>query len=279
MKVLILVASCVFSISVQAQITLEKVIRDTNSYFSVARIDSGEYYYVVHTSSPAVNYAEFTLYDLNFNEYKRIPLPGVPSSKSPDADRVQFISRRLFDLDDSIEFLWQHYDGTDFHVSIIKESGNVIFSCAKCLGGLGSDADVNAAVANTPGGTKLLIRSYASTGSEPPTGNMIYSLPGKLVNEPSAVEDIHVIKSILDIRVMPNPASKQLQISYNLLPGQYSGYVVIRGIDGDERQRHYVNYSSGKIEVDISSLPAGSYFCCLLTDDGKMAVKKVMVVQ
>ena len=126
----------------------------------------------------------------------------------------------------------------------------------------------------------MLVMKHQYIGKPVLPANLVYSLPGKLPGNTSAVtDDIAYIQSALNIESFPNPASDQIQVNYKLPVGATSGFITIRDTKGAELQRHRINYTKESIALNTQSLSPGSYYCCLLTDDGRTAVKKMMVVR
>jgi hypothetical protein len=285
MKTFIAVLSALLLSTASAQITLEHEIPDSNFFFSLVQIDSGEYYYMTQYfgAKPQHQGFDFKLFDLNYNLIKEIDIPIEITSPSDAV--VTFITRRLFDLDDGIEYLIQYTTGGQAYtwVRVFDESGDLLYSCDSCtLGYQAGHYSREHGIYNTPNGPKMLIMKHYYPGNyADPTfpGNRIYSLPGKLPSTTSDVEDISYIQSALDIEAIPNPASDHIQINYHLPAGMLSGYITIRDTKGAELQTHSLNYTEGSISIDVRDLSPGSYYCCLLTNDGRTTVKKMMVVR
>lgn len=274
MKTLIALFAAVLFSSASAQITLEHDILDSNEQFTLIQVDSGEYYYMTYFFGSWWEHdgVDFKLYDLNYNLVKEIDCPGCAFNSKFD---VFYITRRLFDSDDSLEYLYYNEGSSGFNqldsVQIFKESGTKLFSCDSCS---------FRGIHTTPNGVKMLIMKHDYIGKPAVyPRNSIYSLPGKLPTSSVAVEDIAYIKSALDIQATPNPASDRIEINYQLPAGAHSGYIAIRDTKGAELQTHPLNFTEGSISVDVRSLSPGSYYCCLLTSDGRTTVKKMMVVR
>lgn len=276
-------AVLLYSVS-YAQITLEHEIPDSNYFFALIQVDSGEYYYMTQYfgSKPEHDGVDFRLYDLNYNVVKEIDIP-IEAGSPIGGNVFAYITKRLFDLDDGIEYLVHRYNDAEQNrwVKIFDESGSLLFSCDSCSLGFGEQSPYSlvSGIHNPPNGTKMLIMKHYYIGDPVYPGNRIYSLPGKLPSNTSAVEDIEYIQSALDIETVPNPASDHIQINYHLPAGMFSGYIAIRDTKGAELQTHPLNYTEGSISIDIRNLSPGSYYCCLLTSDGRTTVKKMMVVR
>lgn len=286
MKTLITLLALLFS-TASAQITLEHELVDSNEFFTLIQIDSGEYCYKMELYGDS-EHVDIKLFDLDYKLMKVIDIP-IPLTGTHEV--VTYITRKLFDLDDSIEYLVYRlgesgFDAQRHSIRIFKESGTVVFSCDSCS--LAYDYkyvyEWERGIYNTPKGTKMLVMKHIYLGKPLLPINRIYSLPGKLPgstssNTTSAVEDIAYIKSALDIQAVPNPASDRVEINYHLPPGMLSGYIAIRDTKGAELQTHALNNSEGSISLDVRDLSPGSYYCCLLTSDGRTTVKKMMVVR
>jgi hypothetical protein len=284
MKTFILILTVLLFTSTRAQITLEREIPDSNTYFSLIQVDSGEYYYMLqgYGDSSVHNGVDIKLFDLDFNLVKeidiQIPLTGY--------DFITYVSRRLFDLDDEFEFvvyrLLAPFEPQLHFIKILKETGAELFSCENCS--FGYDPAIHTyewqrGIYNTSRGAKMLIMKHYYLGTPPFPGNQIYSLPGKLPTSSAAPDDIAYIQSALQIETFPNPASGDVQVSYQLPPGTTAGYIAIRDTKGAELQRHRINNFDQHLSLDTRDLSPGSYYCCLLTEDGRTAVKKMMVVR
>jgi hypothetical protein len=112
MKTFIAVLSALLFSTSYAQITLEHEIPDSNTYFTLIQVDSGEYYYMTqfYGSAPAHEGVDFKLFDLDYNLVKEINIPI--DYKSPNYfQMIVYVSRRLFDLDDSLEYLVYNFAG------------------------------------------------------------------------------------------------------------------------------------------------------------------------
>jgi hypothetical protein len=286
MKTFIAVLFALLCSTTFAQITLEHEIPDSNAFFSLIQVDSGEYYYMTRVFTDSnqkytPREIDIKLYDLDFNLVKTLDVAKYLSAP-PSNDAISYITRRLFDLDDSIEYLFAKFNGPVPSVRIVKESGTLIFACDSCSMGYEAehhDDFFERGIYNTPKGVKMLIYHFNTFTRPIDLINRIYSLPGKLPTSSVASEDISYIQSALDIEAIPNPASDRIQINYHLPAGMLSGYITIRDTKGAELQTHPLNYTEGSISIDVRYLSPGSYYCCLLTSDGRTTVKKMMVVR
>ncbi|HEY6171540.1 MAG TPA: hypothetical protein VIX80_04685, partial [Candidatus Kapabacteria bacterium] len=124
MKKLIILFTVLFAVPVSSQITLEKTYNNKDHAFSLLQVDSNEYLYAYYNSS----FDTLTLYNLDHSLYYSIYIPVVESGKKY---YIENISRRLFNLDDKIEFAMTKSGGFGI-LKILQEDGTELFGCDTC---------------------------------------------------------------------------------------------------------------------------------------------------
>jgi len=137
--------------------------------------------------------------------------------------------------------------------------------------------------ANLPASTYyVVVRSTNNTKFAPYIVENIYTPNGGFAASVTGAEDILGKKELTDAEVLPypNPAAKQLRIQYN---GLASGSVAVTLKDMNGK----TVWSSAKtnagslnsISIDVSRMPAGTYYLQIIGDDKKVITKKVIIAR
>jgi hypothetical protein len=214
------------------------------------------------------------IFNPNHTLYKTIPLPKVGNVQY--YTKIQYVSRRLFDLDNKIEFLAETSPRNAF---VFNEDGLMVFECDKCSPNYplanGGDA-LSESVVTTENGSKLFLTDSLFN-------TLVYSLPGKLpgCTTKSSVESPSIISSgsSLPTSAYPNPSNGQIRIEYQLPDGVATGEIVIMNLQGIEVRKYQVGNIFNYILVERSDLPSGNYFYKLVTGKGESEMKKIIVAK
>ena len=78
---------------------------------------------------------------------------------------------------------------------------------------------------------------------------------------------------------IPNPATEQTAIYYNLGNTSAIGEIVTTNIYGAVVARHKINGNTNKIDIDCSELASGIYFNTLFVEQNSIGTKKMVVVK
>ena len=258
-----------------AQITLEHTYRDVSKTFSIIQIDSGVSKILCDNQK-----GHFTLYNLDHSIYKDIIIPP-DTPVSPD-EFVVYITLRLFDLDDKLEFLV--YDYENYKIRIINESGKVLNSFDSVIIPLKPTFYASnyepSAIYNTVNGTKLLLNKISTTQ---PFWGEVYSLPGKLPTsgaKSSVTDPTSIISSGgMPTSAYPNPTDGKVRIEYKLPDGVTKGEIIITSTSGAEVKRYTVGNMFNDILIERTDLASGSYFYRLVTEKGESDAKRLVVTR
>lgn len=229
---------------------------------------SGERYIKISRSGKKIS-----IYNLNHSLLKTIPAPFLPSNTS--TGDILYLSEKLFDLDNKMEFMLINNDGNTgtYYTAIYNEDGALLFS------------DTGAAmikmnvplqqypIYNTSQGT-IMILSYRyghakvfslpgilSTAIEQANGQLIQAQSGQLSN------------------LYPNPSNGAVTLQYELPKEERQGELILYNMQGAEVKRYKVDNTFKDVIIDNTQLPAGTYFYQLQTSKGAVGTKKMVVVK
>ncbi len=288
---LILSASSLF-----AQITLEHQYRPNayNLVHEIVTVDSNTQKIIdlrrvltgdsAHTDPPRDT---IIIYNIDHTLDRVIPIPPIPNI---NGNKVSYITKHLFNLDDNYEYLVWGGKLNSFvpYVKVFDESGTEIFSCDSCLPNhenLSSGAfilEMNASfIVNTSNGPKLTIQNFATGKLE------VYSLPGKFPNCCYSTANLSVTDAPSIITsgnsfptfAYPNPTNGKVRVEYKLPIGVTSGEIVITSSGGNEVKRYRVTDTFNDILIEQTDLASGSYFYRLVTEKGESEAKRLVVTR
>jgi hypothetical protein len=228
-----------------AQIRLEHTYAIPGaSAFDLVQIDSNEWRYVIYNKTDSIS-----LYFLDHSLDRVITVPQVGTGV------ISIIARRLFDLDDKIEYLVS--SGTGYYV--FNEDGTQLFSCHDCI----IDYDKHESIFGTSlfpspfvctdSGTKMIV--FAADRRE------VYSLPGRLLKSCTSgvVSEFQGYANAQEAP-FPNPSSGLLTLPYTIPGGATTGDLLIYSGSGVEMQRYAVTNQFTNLQIDPARLPSGSYY-------------------
>lgn len=244
-KIKLIVSALLFSISINAQISLENTYSGNSNVTSIGFVNlanSGDKYVIND-----VSLSQIKLYNLNHTLWKTIPIPSLPNSTSY---YYQNISENLFDLDSEVECLIVYAGATiqEYQIAVINENGNVIFNKTSC-GFSGIHKTENNSY-------KLLLSDYTNTNK------YVYSLPGTSSN--LGVIDNGVIGKVG--LSFPNPTSQLITLPYDLGTSNSIGTMNIYNINGQIVESFTVDNTFTNILLDVSSYAIGTYRYSIIID-------------
>ena len=267
MKRLILLSITILisTLIVNAQIVLDHTypVPPDQTFPGICRLENGGEKWFI----PDVGNHRIDLYNLDYTLFKTINIPTQPNQYYG----VMYISDKLFDLDDALEFMVADFYQT--RVMVYKEDGSNIFA----EGDSANPAKVSYAepIINTTGGTKMVIgvKSLA-TGINI---SEIYRLPGTLLSAHAESHLSNFERIISDI--FPNPNTGRMRIDYQLLQGESQGQISFYNLQGKLVKSFKADGQSGYLEVDNSDLPSGTYLYQISTTKSSSETKKMILIR
>ena len=185
---------------------------------------------------------------------------------------VGYVSDKLFNLDDKIEFMVE-YDGGrgelgKSFVRIYSENGLIIFQKNGFFSNYNRLKYIEP-IKSVGDSYKLFINTFGYESVE------IYSLPGDL---PLSVSELEIDKTKYDIKLFPNPASEnKFSIAYTLPENVKLTKVNIYNTLGQVVKTVKPNNSSSTLDIDTQNLQKGTYFCELIGNKGKISASQFIV--
>lgn len=247
MKTRFIIAFVLFSINslVFSQLTLV----NTDTFYGRAGFTVlegiGEKYFTVKNQLSNENESyHLKIYNLDHSIYKEINF-DFPEDIHFSDFTIDYVSTRLFNLDDKIEFVVK---GDCSGFAIFDEDGDLIFISEESNG-------CRAEITNTSDKALLFLPVY----SYPDNRMEIYELPGKICYEYTPSTDIK--SRIVDLKnttVFPNPAHTEVTIIYDLGANDY-GYLNVYNQSGLVVKTVIVNKIESSITINISQLSEGIY--------------------
>lgn len=257
--------------SVEAQITLDTAVITRNNTFGES---FGYYFKTVQISSTETKYFvadtvanTFDLLNMDFTPF--MTNIAVPQPFFPSFFQVLYITRSLFDCDDStIEFAYTQTTASALPYYIMRTDGTQLFAQDSsmgpyCFGGCLGGEDWVKPIVNTSSGAKLFLMHlrYDSTGYHSTTE--IYSLCGQLptevINFASQTESL--------VKIYPNPSSSF--ITYDVNPPNNSKEYDFVILDSQSKviARKKIGVGSYKGTIDLQNYSSGNYFYSLCDKD------------
>ena len=264
MKYFIVFLLVLTAASSQAQIKLEHTyIFDESHYaLNLIQVDSALWKYIFYNYRDSI-----TLYNIDHSFDKLIILPAneLPIIAGNTSYVYHNFSRRLFDVDDSYEFIVRPSYPPSTTIKVFKENGSILFRCDSCF----AENPIS-----TPNGVKMMVDFNNKTSVYSLLGNLPGSTAKSGVNSPSIITGNSIPTS-----AYPNPSNGQVRIEYKLPDGVPMGEIVISDIEGKEIKKYQVGNIFNDILIDKSDLPSGSYFYKLVTEKGESEAKKIIVLK
>jgi hypothetical protein len=279
MKYFIIVFLLFFAPSAHAQITLEHIYSNTNT-FGLVEVDSGDWKYINFNQKDSIK-----LFNLDHSIDRVILVPVLPTGATWN---LAVIARQLFNIDSEYSYLLTASGGQKGHVRIFKEDGSTIFACDSCDFGLEANDNpdwvfaggYSLSILNTSNGSKMFITSFINPAS---LLFEVYSLPGKLPSCQSTLAGVNPPTSYIDpafpTSAYPNPSNGQVRIAYTLPSGVSSGDLILTTEDGREVKRYHVTSAFSDLLIEASDLPSGSYFYKLVTEKGESVAQRIVMMK
>lgn len=262
-RILILLCCLLFGWVTRAQIAAEHVY-DTASNGVMINLSLAGYKYAMIRQQPL----RVDIYNLDHSLYKSIPLP---SYQNYSLSGVNYISDLLFNNDSQVEVA-ALYDSwlvnTYFKTMLINENGQVIDS----MMGLATFMYVD-----SMGHYKLITEGGADYKE------YVYALPGSIPCVPTCgfVVDVKKLQGSQPYLSgpVPNPASDETVINYELSPMDRSGFVLLFNIQGVLVKKYAVIANEKILRIKGDELPPGNYYYRLQTARSVSATYKLTILK
>lgn len=239
------------------QVTLEATY-DTaagNLYMINLEVSGQKYVKVKRTQNDRFIY----LYNLNHSLWKTINCNTFPFGHTPSGDTIYnfdvlYITEKLFDLDNDVEFIFSYNTGIDCYAGIYNEDGTVIFSQDSAWLGVRLNIPiVFQPIYNTPNGTKMILSFPDNNKAK------VYSLQGTL-STPELINNSVISESL---KIFPNPTNGATTIEYKLPNSVNFGNIEIYDLNGRLIKNYMVENTFQNIRINNGELSAGTYIYCL----------------
>jgi hypothetical protein len=230
-----------------------------------------------------------TLYNSDFSVYKTINLPVIPDAHFYNR-WIHYLTENLFDTDTTdLEYLL-YYQDTNLlpHVRIYDESGSLLFqrdsaSSYPNFGNMRTGVHPYSSEIDYIDST-FYLRLFTPTGTE------IYQLPGVIpCFDPCSNSNAGLSTGLKDNVNMPffylsdpvpNPATNETEINYNLPPKVQSGLIIIYDQQGSRFKEIPVYPSVNKISISMDDFRTGVYYYSISWDGSPpTTTRKLMVVK
>ncbi len=269
MKKILFIALLAFGISVKAQITLEHSYDSASSIGSpicqLMIVDfelSGERYVRINRMNPSIS-----IYNLNHTLIKTF---FYPSSFTGNVS-ILYISEKLFDTDDAIEYMLVDGINNSYHTLIYKEDGTLVFDQWSGPMILINVPLQQYPIYNTSQGAKLILSNGA--------GADVYSLPGTLTTGIEIANQSLIKSSNLVSNAYPNPTNSTTRIDYTFPNGVNEGEIVFNDLQDREIKRLKVDKTFDHLVISTADIPPGTYFYQMQTANQASEGKKMVVIK
>lgn len=264
-SILATLVTLALTFNLKSQITLENVY--SHGDLKLCNLSSGGYkYYLLDKANNQI-----VMYDMNHSIYRTINV--IPPAGSYTYTYVKFLSDKLFDTDNLIEFVIGYRNTSppfDIPSKIYNENGSLL---------LQSYYQDEFSVLNVGGIFKLKKYSTVSGSSD---STKIYSLPGELPCD-ACGGTAGIVKSNYNSGLMdnpfPNPTNGQLTIPYHFSNGETRGKIVVYDVTGKEIYEFKVDNTFTNLIIDTQNFSSGTYYYKLKTSNGISDAKKIIVVK
>ena len=238
------------ALTANTQITLEHTFTTKGGRVSLA----GSQVYAYNFSTGDVRYSHFdtetgkvTLYKDDYSVYKTVTIPSTPDFIF---NSISYVSDKLFDTDDAIEFLitFYKYDNelkrTNYSYKVYNENGAMIKDFGEALG-------FDFFIVN---GKYKLLKSSRYPDANDNYITEVYSLPGV------PLDNISVSKAgVMEMQyAYPNPSNTTITLPYSLAPGQ-SSVMSIYDAGGQLIDTKLIDSNFDKIQLNVNSYRSGIY--------------------
>ncbi len=214
-----------------------------------------------------------TFFDENHNFISTLSLAAFPDlSTSPDNFSIIYISDKLFNVDDKIEFMYVSSQMYSAYTGIYNEDGVLLFSVYNEAPWVQpSWHHQQYPIFNTSTGTKLIMSTNDNKAK-------VYSLPGTLSSN-IEIDNSQLLDNYYHLFAFPNPSFNQTTIEFDLPPGNKNGEIVFYTLHGQEIMRYMITNDMQYINVNTSNLSAGTYYYQIQCPDGYIKGEKLTIIK
>ncbi len=229
---------------------------------------------------------KFKLYNTDHTLWKTIDFPIPPNgymySHQIGADwypSIDFISEKLFNSDNSIEFITSFVSQPFLAINpeknvLMNEHGNVIQTFDCYFGGVSLiqyDNQYKLRVLQAEAGSGLIVETRSVD---------IYSLPGNLPCDPCndglGFKDMN--SGSIETQIFPNPSSNSVTIRYDLPHNVREAYLNVTDANGKTVKTIRLANDTKSISINNGDLPSGTYYCNIFADGASSTGKKMIVL-
>lgn len=236
-KKLITLVFAILAFQLQSQINLEHKFNWLTYSFNT---DAGIRYYLYNSTS-----SQLTIYNTDYSVFKTLTL-SIPTGYTYYG--ISLISDKLFNTDNSIEFLFSYYGNTtatlyQYCMILYDENLNVLKNFAN---------GASAYTTSNNGVTKLIINCITPVSPSFTYSTEIYSLPGSVK---SGVTSLNTSKIET---AYPNPAKTIIALPY-VLEKEQTSMIRIYKLNGQLVEQKQIDSTFDKVLLNVESYQSGIY--------------------
>lgn len=266
MKYLLILSALLFWSTVQSQIVLEQTYS----------INTGKQLYLINLGNEDYKYFMFDPNNNSFDLYNLDHSPFMLNVQTPvDLEDgifvVCYVSWDLFDCDSTtLEYVITAPTEGNRPFYVYRTDGSLFWQKDSvvgpyCYGCLGGSLELTP-IKNTPDGAKMML--FNSNGDF-----FVYALCGELAEVHSEME-----QHDLSVEVFPNPSSYSTSFRISLPDNLHAYELSVFNVQMQELKSFRVP-SDGKLEIDNSDLPNGTYIYSLKSENRIVHTGKLMIVK
>lgn len=253
-----------------AQITLEHTYDTAALELMMVDLEvSGKKYVHIHKDYN-VGERKILLYNLDHSLWKTIDCSGLTVYDPNYYFSVLYLTEKLFDLDDGLEFMYFTAGNPPANfVGIYNEDLSTLFE------EVGASTNVTAfgnglikLIYNTPNGTKMIL-SYPEADQ-----SKVYSLTGTLTTS-GLIENPDILSGGME--AFPNPSGDLVVMHYDLPETIPTGKIVVTDLAGNLIRTYDVDHSFSTLNINQQELADGMYIYSLYANGQLLQQQKIVV--
>lgn len=272
----VFIASCVAFFNVcQSQITLETTYQNASRGLFMLNLETSGMKYVVKSEEPGARFLKF--YNLDHSLWKTIDINPMPTTtmiggfNGPTQNfyfSSLYISEKLFDCDDKIEFLYISSSGNHWITGIYNEDGIPLLEADSCAPYVASTVpQYHRPIYNTTNGTKLILSHQNGSA-------LVYDLPCEMS---VGVDGLLPIDNLTELTVYPNPSFYETTVLINLPEHINQAELVIFDLTGKELKRYQVDKTFSNLLLSRDDFSSGTYLYSIISNNTTLISKKVIL--
>jgi hypothetical protein len=270
MKKIVLLVFVVISSLTQAQIVLE------NTYLNASSLNNPNFqpqFYLVKLEVDGEKYVHIDrqikvmkFYNLNHTLFATVSFSNAADmNPSANAMEILYISQKLFDNDNEIEFLYGDGGSSGYVTQVVNEDGSIIFTANNEYPSVKYSAPQSQVpVYNTSAGTKMILSSVSTIGTA-----RVYGLPGILTAA--------IVKSVEELNesvLFPNPSQNSITITKSETEIKT---IKITDLSGKLVKTIQMENTALQADIDVSSLSTGEYIMQTFDKNGQKIESKQFI--